>query len=89
MQDSNADVNNISIIGIIVENKASVNRINDLLSQYAEHIVGRLGIPYKDKRISIICVILDAPNDIVSALSGKLGMYEGVSAKTVISKKKY
>ena len=89
MQDSYAEINNISIIGVIVENKASVSRINDLLSQYADYIVGRLGIPYKDKRISIICVILDAPADIVSALSGKLGMYDGVSAKTVVSKKKY
>ena len=89
MHDNNSGANNISMLGIIVEDRVTASNINDLLGRYGEHIVGRLGIPYKDKNISVICVVLDAPPDIVSALSGKLGMYEGVSAKTVVSKKKY
>ena len=89
LQDKHMDENNISVISMIVEDRAAAIRINDLLNQYGEHIVGRLGIPYKDKRISVICIVLDAPSDIVSALSGKLGMHEDVSIKTVMSKKKY
>ncbi|MCL2164134.1 MAG: iron-only hydrogenase system regulator [Oscillospiraceae bacterium] len=89
MRDIDASENNISIISVIVEDRAVANRINDLLNQYGDYIVGRLGVPYKDKRISVICIVLDAPSDIVSALSGKLGMYQGVSTKTVVSKKKY
>ena len=90
MHENNAvGVNSISVISIIVEDKVAAGYINDLLSKYSEYIVGRLGIPYKDKGISIICIILDAPSVIVSALSGKLGMYDGVSTKTVVSKKKY
>jgi putative iron-only hydrogenase system regulator len=89
MQDHTEGENHISIIGIIVEDRMAAGRINDLLNQYGEYIVGRLGIPYKDKNISVINIVLDAPPDTVSALSGKLGMFDGVSTKTVISKKKY
>lgn len=76
----------IAQIGIIVEDPTSVEKINALLHEYSSYIVGRMGVPYKERHISIISVILDAPNDIISALSGKLGMYPGVSAKTVYSK---
>lgn len=81
--------NKISIIGIIVEDQRAAPRVNALLSEYGEHIIGRMGVPYKDKGISIISVALDAPAEFTSALSGKLGMIEGVSAKTVSSKKEY
>lgn len=76
----------IAQIGIIVEDPASVEKINNLLHEYSPYIVGRMGIPYRERKISIISIIMDAPNDIISALSGKLGMYPGVSAKTVYSK---
>ena len=89
MNETNAEGNNISMVSIIVEDRALAGRVNDLLSLYAEYIVGRMGIPYKNKNISVICVALDAPADTVSALSGRLGMFDGVSAKTVVSKKKY
>lgn len=81
--------NRISMIGIIVEDQRVSPKINDLLSQNGQYIVGRMGIPYKDKGISIISIVLDAPSDVVSALSGKLGMIEGVSTKTITTKKEY
>ena len=62
----------IALIGIIVSNMDSVDELNHLLSQYGQYIVGRMGIPYREKDISIISIAMDAPNDIISALSGKL-----------------
>lgn len=76
----------IAQIGIIVENKDSAERINALLHEYGEFIVGRMGIPYPKRQISIISVVMDAPNDVISALSGKLGMLPSVNTKTVYSK---
>jgi putative iron-only hydrogenase system regulator len=77
----------IAILGIIVENQDSVERVNELLHEYREYIVGRMGMPYRERKISVISIVMDARNDVVSALSGKLGMLEGVSAKAVYSKK--
>lgn len=76
----------ISIISIIVEDKGASQTINSLLHEFGEYIVGRMGIPYKERGISVICVIIDAPGNITSALSGKLGQLNGVSTKTVTSK---
>ena len=76
----------VALMGIIVENKESVEKINDLLHKNGEYIIGRMGIPYSKKNISIISVVVDAPADVISALSGKLGMLPGVSTKTVYSK---
>ena len=73
----------VALIGIIVSNPDSVECINKLLHSYSEHIIGRMGIPYRKKNISIISVAVDAPNDIVSALAGKLGQLDGVSTKTI------
>ena len=61
-------------------------KINQLLHEYSAYIIGRMGMPYKERNISIISIILDAPNEVISAVSGKLGMLSGVSAKTVYSK---
>ena len=79
--------NRVALIGIIVENPDSVEKINALLHDYAEYIIGRMGIPYKEKSISIISITMDAPNDKISALSGKLGALNGVSSKTIYSNK--
>ncbi|HHW30274.1 MAG TPA: iron-only hydrogenase system regulator [Clostridiaceae bacterium] len=79
--------NRISIISIIVEDTSVSNEINELLHQFGDYIIGRMGIPYRNRGISIICVVLEAPNDVTSSLSGKLGMIKGVSVKTVTSKK--
>ncbi|NLK95845.1 MAG: iron-only hydrogenase system regulator [Clostridiales bacterium] len=79
----------IALIGIIVENIEAANVINEILHEYSKYIVGRMGIPYKDKNVSIISVVIDASNDVISSLSGKLGMISGVSVKTVYSRKGY
>ena len=75
----------VALIGIIVENDASVAALNDLLHQYAPYIIGRMGVPYRARGVNIISVALDAPQDAIAALSGKLGRLEGVSAKTQYS----
>ena len=76
----------IALVGIVVEKLASSEAINGILHEYAQYIVGRMGIPYPKQNVSIISVVLDAPDNVISALSGKLGMLDGVSAKTVCSK---
>ncbi|MDD4601935.1 hypothetical protein SDC9_11457 [bioreactor metagenome] len=76
----------IALIGIVVENKDCAKMINDILHEYGEYIVGRMGIPYPKRNISVISIVIDAPNDIISALSGKLGMIPQVNIKTVYSK---
>lgn len=77
----------IAILAIIIEDRERVPEVNDLLFSYREHIIGRMGMPYKEKGLAIISIVLDAPNSVISALSGKLGMLSGVSAKALYSKK--
>jgi putative iron-only hydrogenase system regulator len=77
----------VALIGIIVEDLESVERMNGLLHEYGEYVIGRMGIPYREKNISIISVVVNAQADIISTLAGKLGMLKGVSVKTVYSKK--
>lgn len=76
----------IALIGIVVEDLSATAHINELLSRYGSHIVGRMGIPYREKGVHIISVVIDAPSDAISSLSGKLGMIPGASVKTVYSK---
>ena len=76
----------VAILSFIVENPNSVEPLNQLLHEFREFIIGRMGLPYKEKNISIICVAMDAPQDMISSLSGKVGRLEGVSAKAVYSK---
>lgn len=76
----------IALIGIIVENKESIQKLNDLLSQHSQYMLGRMGIPYTEKNVSIISVVMDAPADVISSLSGKLGMLPGISSKTLYTK---
>ena len=78
--------NKLSVISIIVKDEESAGRVNELLHEFRQYIVGRMGIPYRDRGVSIISVVLDAPGDITSTLSGKLGMLQGVSAKTLTAK---
>jgi putative iron-only hydrogenase system regulator len=75
----------VAVISIIVGNPDSVERINAILHDYRDHIIGRMGIPYRKKGISIISVAVDAPQDVIAALSGKIGTLPGVSAKTAYS----
>ena len=76
----------VALIGIIVENYDSVEKLNNILHQYGKYIIGRMGVPYPKREISIISVAMDAPSDEISALSGKLGMLPGISTKTIYSK---
>ena len=76
----------VAVISIIVEKKESVEDLNSILHDYRDFIIGRMGIPYHAKNLNIICVAIDAPQDIISALSGKLGKLEGVSVKAAYSK---
>ena len=76
-----AGENRISVVSILVFNRESAERVNSVLSSYGEYIIGRMGIPYHEKQMNIISVVMDAPQEKVSALSGKLGMIPGVSTK--------
>lgn len=77
----------IALIGIIVEQPESVAQVNQILHEYADYVIGRMGLPYREKNVNIISVVLDAANDVISSLSGKLGMVRGISVKTMYSKK--
>ncbi|MBR2868716.1 MAG: iron-only hydrogenase system regulator [Clostridia bacterium] len=75
----------VAVMSIIVENGNSIEQINSLLHDYGDYIIGRMGIPYKKKNINIISIAIDAPQDTISSLSGKIGKLNGVSVKTAFS----
>lgn len=74
-------------MGIIVENTDSVEALNAALHEYGRYIIGRMGIPYRDKSVSIVSIAIDAPQDVISSLAGKVGNITGVSVKTAYSNK--
>ena len=76
----------IAVIGIIIEDRERAEQVNELLHQYGECIIGRMGIPHRERGLCIISIVVDAAADVTSALSGKLGALPGVSTKTVYSK---
>ena len=76
----------VALISIIVEDIEAAEKINHLIHNYSQYIIGRMGLPYRPKKISIISIAIDGPMDEISALSGKLGAIRGVSTKTVYSK---
>ena len=76
----------VALIGIVVEKAESVEALNRILHEYGSYIIGRMGIPYAKRNINIISIAVDAPSDIISALSGKLGRLAGISTKAVYSK---
>lgn len=78
--------NRIALLGIVVEDECSAEPLNRLLSEYKNYIVGRMGIPYRQRGVNLISIVLDAPGDAISSLSGKLGMLPGISAKTLYAK---
>jgi putative iron-only hydrogenase system regulator len=75
----------VAVLSIIVENTDKVDELNRILHEYSTYIIGRMGIPYRIKNINIICVALDAPQEIISAVSGKVGNLTGISSKTAYS----
>ena len=76
----------IAAISILVEDPASVEALNSLLHDYSDYILGRMGIPYREKGVNIISLSLDAPVDVINALTGKIGRLSGVNAKAVYSR---
>ena len=78
--------NRVSVVSIMIKDEEAAVEVNKLLHEFRQYVVGRMGIPYREKRASIISVVFDAPGDITSSLSGKLGMLRGVSAKTLTAK---
>ena len=76
----------IAVVGIVVEEEEAVRTVNELLHQYAPYVVGRMGLPYRAKGVNIISVVVDAPENIVSALSGKLGNIKGIGVKSLYAK---
>lgn len=76
----------IATLSVFIEKKESVKKVNDILSEFSELIVSRMGIPYREKRVSVIVLILDGTNEDMSALSGRIGNLEGVSVKTAVKK---
>lgn len=76
----------VAVVAIVVENPAQADQLNEILHQYRQYIIGRMGIPYEKRDISLISIAVDAPTDIISAMSGKIGMLDGVAAKAVYSK---
>ncbi|HIR08958.1 MAG TPA: iron-only hydrogenase system regulator [Candidatus Avoscillospira stercoripullorum] len=78
--------NRVALLGVIVEDPESAEALNALLHQYKDYIIGRMGLPYRQRHINIISLVLDAPSDVISSLSGKVGMLPGVSCKALYSK---
>ena len=76
----------VALLGVVVENPDSVEELNALLHEYKDYIIGRMGIPYRARKVNIISIVLDAPADAISALSGKVGMLPGVACKAIYSK---
>ena len=75
----------VAVMGIIVENSNSVESLNSLLHEYGQYIIGRMGLPYRAKKINIVSIAIDAPQDTIAALSGKIGALSGISVKTAYS----
>lgn len=75
----------VAIMGIIVENTDSVAQLNALLHEYGSYIIGRMGIPYREKKVHIVSIAVDAPQDVIAAMAGKIGKLSGISVKTAYS----
>ena len=76
----------VALISIVVEDMTASERINSVLHDFSQYVIGRMGIPYQKRGIALISVAIDAPQDVISTLSGRLGMIRGVSTKTIFSK---
>lgn len=75
----------VAVMSIIVENPETVQQLNEVLHEYGRYIIGRMGIPYKERKIHIISIAIDAPQDTISTLSGKIGGLNGITVKTAFS----
>lgn len=77
----------LAVVAIIVDDLSVSDKVNTLLHDICDYVVGRMGIPYKEKNLSVISVVIDAPQDKINSLTGKLGMIQGVTAKVLLSNK--
>lgn len=77
----------IAVIGIIVENTESIEKLNSLLHEFGSYIIGRMGLPYKERNLNIVSIAVDAPQDVISELAGKIGKISGISVKAAYSNK--
>ncbi len=75
----------VAVMGIIVEDLNSTEALNAILHEYGKYIIGRMGVPYREKKINVVSIALDAPQDMISAMSGKIGKLSGISVKTAFS----
>lgn len=82
----NATDNRVALIGIMLQNNSVSEQVNAILNEYSQYVVGRMGLPYRQKGVHVISVVVDAPNDTISALCGKLGMVPEISVKAIYSK---
>ena len=73
----------VALLAIIVKDGTAVSELNELLHQYGDYIIGRMGVPYRERGVNVMSIALDAPGDVISALSGKIGRLQGITAKTV------
>ena len=80
-------MNRIAVISIIAEDRDKSSQINAVLSEFGDYVIGRMGIPYREKSVYIISVAVDAPAEIINTITGKIGQLSGVTAKTLMSKK--
>ncbi len=78
--------NRVALIGIVVEDMEKVSELNTLLHEYSDYIIGRMGLPYKNREISIISIAIDAPSDLINSLCGKIGKIKGITSKTLYAK---
>jgi len=76
----------IAVVSIIVENTEVSDELNAIIHDYGQYVIGRMGIPYRKHGISVICIVMDAPNDVINSFSGKVGMLSGVTIKTAYSR---
>jgi putative iron-only hydrogenase system regulator len=76
----------LAVIATVISNKDSVAKVNEVFHVYSEHVLGRLGIPHREKGVNVISVVMDAPIEIINSLSGKMGMVKGVSSKVLTAK---
>lgn len=81
--------NRIGVIGIVIEDLSEIDKVNDILHQYGNIIIGRMGVPYREKGVNVISIIVNGTTDEIGALSGKLGKIQGLSVKGALSKKSY
>ncbi len=76
----------LAVLSVMAEDRAKAEKINAYLAEYGEFVVGRMGIPYRERGVFVMCVVLDAPSSAINALTGKIGSLDGVSAKTLFGK---